>query len=144
MSAEEARREAERLRQRALDAMVTEMQALLEASAASAGSAGKEAVLVAAAIVRKMMPRYWRERGGREIEETVLAVLPELAEEPLVTVRIAPALQAELLPALQTAAAGCGADGRLRIVADDRIEPGDCRIEWRDGGLLRDRQAICR
>jgi flagellar assembly protein FliH len=142
--AEEARREAEGLRQQTLDAIVTEVRALLDASSASAEAAGKQAVLVAAAIVRKMMPRYWREGGGKEIEEAVSSVLAELAEETTITVRIAPTLQAELRPALQAAAAGCGADARLRIIADTAIAAGDCRIEWRDGGLLRDQQAMSR
>lgn len=144
VGAEEARREAERLRQQTLDEIVAQVRALLDASSASAEAAGKQAVLVAAAIVRKMMPRYWREGGGKEIEETVSAVLAELAEEPTITVRIAPTLQAELSPGLQVVAAACGADGRLRIITDAGIAAGDCRIEWRDGGLLRDRQAMSR
>lgn len=144
VGAEEARRQAEGLRQQALDAIVSEVRALLNASSASADAAGKQAVLVAAAIVRKMMPRHWRESGGKEIEETVSAVLAELAEEPMITVRISPTMQAELSPALQAVAAGCGADGRLRIIADAGIASGDCRIEWRGGGLLRDRQAMSR
>ena len=144
VGAEEARREAERLRQRVLEIITSQVGAVLEGAAESAQTAVTEAVLVAAAIVRKMMPRLWRERGAHEIEETVRAVLTELTDEPMLTVRIAPELHQELLPALQMVARECGAEDRLRVLAGNGVPPGDCRIEWRNGGLLRDRLAMTR
>ena len=32
-----------------------------------------------------------------------------------------------------------GFEGRLVVLAEPDIAPGDCRIEWADGGLSRDR-----
>ena len=58
--------------------------------------------------------------------------------------RVAPQLQAGLLADLQAVAADCGAEGRLRVLADAGISPGDCRIDWRGGGILRDQQAMWR
>jgi flagellar assembly protein FliH len=144
VGAEEARRQAERLRQGALEDIAAQLRAVLRQSDASAQIAVTEAVLVASAIIRKMMPRLWRDGGAREIEETVGAFLGERLEEPMLTVRVAPALHGELLPALQTVARDCGAEDRLRVLADEGVPPGDCRIEWRDGGLLRDRLAMTR
>lgn len=144
VGAEEARREAERLRQRVLETIASQVGAVLDGAAESAQTAVTEAVLVAAAIVRKMMPRLWRECGAHEIEETVRAALTELSDEPMLTVRIAPELHQELLPALQMAARECGAEDRLRVLAADGVPPGDCRIEWRHGGLSRDRLAMAR
>ena len=34
-----------------------------------------------------------------------------------------------------------GFDGRLVVLAEPGIALGDCRIEWADGGLARDRAA---
>ena len=34
-----------------------------------------------------------------------------------------------------------GFDGRLIVLAETGLAPGDCRIEWADGGLTRDRAA---
>lgn len=144
VGAEEARREAERLRQRALEAIASQVGAVLDGAAESAQTAVSEAVLVASAIVRKMMPRLWRESGAHEIEDTVRAVLTELTDEPMLTVRIAPELHQDLLPALQRAARECCAEDRLRVLAGDGVPPGDCRIEWRNGGLLRDRLTMTR
>ena len=34
-----------------------------------------------------------------------------------------------------------GFEGRLVVLAEPEIAPGDCRIEWADGGLTRDKTA---
>lgn len=142
VGAEEARRAAEALRQATLDSVVAQLRALLDASAASAEAAANDAVRVAAAIVRKMMPSLWQQGGGREIQQSVVSVLTEMAEEPLIIVRISPSMHEDLPPMLRAAAAEIGAEDRLRIVADAAIAGGDCRLEWRGGGLSRDRQAM--
>ena len=35
-----------------------------------------------------------------------------------------------------------GFGGRLVVMGDPEIAPGDCRLEWVDGGVVRDRAAI--
>ena len=34
-----------------------------------------------------------------------------------------------------------GFDGRLAIISDESLAPGDCRVEWADGGIIRDTTA---
>ena len=34
-----------------------------------------------------------------------------------------------------------GFDGRLIVLGEPEIAPGDCRIEWADGGIVRGRAA---
>ena len=34
-----------------------------------------------------------------------------------------------------------GFEGRLVVLSDPAMAPGDCRIEWADGGVSRDRAA---
>ena len=38
-------------------------------------------------------------------------------------------------------AAAHGFEGRLIVMGDDKIAPGDCRLEWADGGMVRDTAA---
>jgi flagellar assembly protein FliH len=144
VGAEEARRGAERLRQQTLDAVAAEVRSLVDAAAASAASAAEGAILVAAAVVRKLLPQRWREGAAAEIGALVRDVLAGLAEEPLITVRVAPQMTAELRSNLESAVAAGGAEARLRVVGDAAIAEGDCRIDWRDGGVSRDRQAMWR
>ena len=34
-----------------------------------------------------------------------------------------------------------GFEGRLAVMSDETLAPGDCRIEWADGGITRDSSA---
>jgi flagellar assembly protein FliH len=42
---------------------------------------------------------------------------------------------------LEEIARACGYEGRLVVLGEPEIGVGDCRIEWADGGLTRDRAA---
>ena len=42
---------------------------------------------------------------------------------------------------LEEIARARGFEGRLVVLADSAMAPGDCRIEWADGGVARDRAA---
>ncbi|HXW28667.1 MAG TPA: flagellar assembly protein FliH, partial [Xanthobacteraceae bacterium] len=35
-----------------------------------------------------------------------------------------------------------GFEGRLVVLAEPEIAAGDCRVEWADGGMVRDRAAV--
>lgn len=143
-AAEEACRAAEQEHRQSLDAIGAQLRALIEDRTAAAEAAAADAVLVAAAMVRKLLPHHWREGAAAEIEAVVREALAGLSEEPRITVRVAPALHPRLLADLQPVAAECGAEGRLRVLADAGIGAGDCVIDWRGGGVRRDRQAMWR
>lgn len=96
------------------------------------------AISVAAAIVRKMMPEFYRREGASEITAMVTTLLPSLIDSPRLTVRLNGEDDARLSQPLQTAAAAAGFDGRLLILADAGVAGGDCRIEWTNGGASRD------
>ena len=52
------------------------------------------------------------------------------------------ALYAQAKERLDDIARNRGFDGRLVVMGESDIAPGDCRIEWADGGLVRERAAI--
>ncbi len=49
--------------------------------------------------------------------------------------RVNDALHATAEQKLDDIARDCGFDGRLVVLAEPDIAPGDCRIEWADGGV---------
>jgi flagellar assembly protein FliH len=57
---------------------------------------------------------------------------------PHVVVRVSEALYAVTRDKLDEIARSRGFEGRLVVLADPAIAPGDCRIEWADGGINRD------
>ena len=55
--------------------------------------------------------------------------------------RIGPDLYDIAKDKLEEIARSRGFEGRLMVLSDDGLAEGDCRIEWADGGLIRDRAA---
>jgi flagellar assembly protein FliH len=61
---------------------------------------------------------------------------------PHVVMRVNDQLQQSAREKLEETTRACGFDGRLVVLAEPEIAPGDCRIEWADGGVKRDRATI--
>ena len=60
---------------------------------------------------------------------------------PHVEVRIAGDIYEVAKSQLEEIARARGFDGRLMLTADPAMAPGDCRIEWADGGVIRNQAA---
>jgi flagellar assembly protein FliH len=83
------------------------------------------------------------QRGAAgEIEALLVQCLTTLRTEPWFTIRV-PAEQAdELGERVQAVGKNHGYEGRLTVLGDESLKPGDCRIEWTQGGMIRDREQI--
>ena len=136
--------ERERRRQDTLAAISERLADLLARSAQAAEEAGRDALAVAGVVVRKLLPRLYRERARSEIEGFVESILARIQDEPTVSVRISPTLVAELAPVIEAAMAASGHEKRLRVVSDPAVAEGDCRVEWSGGGIIRDQTVLWR
>jgi flagellar assembly protein FliH len=65
----------------------------------------------------------------------------QIVSAPHVVVRVNDALYAATREKLDDILHTSGFEGRLVVLAEPDIAAGDCRIEWADGGLTRDRAA---
>jgi flagellar assembly protein FliH len=59
-----------------------------------------------------------------------------------VVVRVNNELYASARERLDEIARSRGFEGRLVVLGETEIALGDCRIEWADGGVIRDRAAV--
>ena len=72
-----------------------------------------------------------------EISEALRVALHQAISETHITVKAPPGLIHDLHEKLGEVAAQEGFEGRLRFVPDASLYFGDCRIEWRGGGIER-------
>jgi flagellar assembly protein FliH len=100
-----------------------------------------EAVEVAVATGRKLAETLIAREPFAEVEALALDCFRELVNTPHVVVRINDALYEQAQTKLAGIARETGFDGRLLIMAEPDIAIGDCRIEWADGGMMRNRAA---
>ncbi|MEO0410675.1 MAG: FliH/SctL family protein [Pseudomonadota bacterium] len=83
------------------------------------------------------------ERGpGRLVAETVLKALPLVIGEARIVVRLAEALVDHIKSRMDEMALEAGFTGKVVLLGDESIAPGDCRIEWANGGIERRAQQI--
>jgi flagellar assembly protein FliH len=101
-----------------------------------------EAVEVAVAVANKLAPALIEREPLAEIEKLVVEVFGELRSAPHVAVRLPKQLVDEASTHLLKLADERGYAGRLVLLPDPDLGPDDCRIEWADGGVHRDRAGI--
>jgi flagellar assembly protein FliH len=97
-----------------------------------------EAVELAVAIAKKLVPELLQREPFGEIAALATECFRQLAAAPHVVVRVNDALHATAKMQLEEIARTRGFEGRLVVIAEPEIAIGDCKIEWADGGVIRD------
>ena len=100
-----------------------------------------EAVEVAVAVARKLAPALIAREPFAEIAALASDSFRELVSSPHIAVRVNDALYAAAREKLDDIMRAKSFEGRLVVLAEPDIAPGDCRIEWADGGINRDSAA---
>jgi len=133
---------AEALAAQALDRIARGVAALIADREAGSAARSDLPVHIALAVVRKLMPAMARRHGLEEIEGLVRACLTDLLDEPRLVIRVAPDTIELVRPHLEQTITNNGFDAKLVVVGDPDLGPGDCRIEWAEGGAERDAAAL--
>jgi flagellar assembly protein FliH len=137
----QARTEAERRSAAALERIAQVLQGLAGRLAALERKLTDEAVEVAVAVATKLAPALVAREPIAEIAKLASGCIGELRNAPHIAVRVNQDIHAETQELLTKIAAAQGFEGRLIVLGDDTIAPGDCRLEWADGGVVRDSAA---
>jgi flagellar assembly protein FliH len=138
----QARADAAQRSAAALERIAAALHSLTGTLAAVEAQLETEAVEVAVAVARKLAPELIAREPFAEIAALATDCLRHLRESPHVVVRVHDTLFATAETELGTIARQSGFAGRLIVLAEPGIAPGDCRIEWADGGVKRDRKAL--
>jgi len=100
-----------------------------------------EAVEVAVAVARKLAPALIECEPFAEISTLASDCFRHLVSSPHIAVRVNDELYDIAREKLDGIVRARGFEGRLVVLAEPDIAVGDCRIEWADGGVNRDRAA---
>ncbi len=138
----EAAEATERLISASLEKLSQQFDSLFKAQEEADAAIMENAISVACGITRKVFPALNQQGALGEIERMTVMSLEKILEEPQVIIAVNPELEAALNERLNTLTAQAGYKGEVKIIADDGIVPGDCRIEWSGGGAHRDMDAM--
>jgi len=100
-----------------------------------------EAVQVAVAVAGKLAPELIAREPFTEISALATDCFRHLVKTPHIVVRVGADVFETAKAKLEENARTRGFEGRLVVTPDEAMAPGDCRIEWADGGVNRDEAA---
>jgi flagellar assembly protein FliH len=101
-----------------------------------------EAVEVAVAVASKLAPALVAREPLAEIGALATECFNAFLAAPHVVVRVNNELYASARERLDSIARSRGFEGRLVVLGETEIALGDCRIEWADGGVIRDSTVV--
>jgi flagellar assembly protein FliH len=104
----------------------------------------RDAAEMAVAVARKLAPALIARQPAAEVEALVTECLADLRDEPRVVVRASELVVDALKPRIENIAAGNAFPGRVILLPDDNLQGADCRVEWADGGVEREIEALDR
>ena len=138
----EASEVTERRRAEALTALALGFAAVQAAQREGFETVRREAIQLALSVVKKMHPELARQHGIEEIAGVIRECLASIDEAARLTVRAHP----EMLDGVRTEAARVAEEaefeGKIVYTADAKLAPGDCRVEWGNGGADRDQALL--
>lgn len=126
----------------ALQAIESEIGNLATLQSASSEEIHRDALSLAAAIVRKTIPDFALETAAPLIESFVRESLTQFMEEPRIVIRISDSLLDRIKEDIEQIGVRSGYPGQMIVLADGELSPQDCRIEWADGGAERNSERV--
>jgi flagellar assembly protein FliH len=138
----EIKAEADRRTAAALERIAATLEKLDRSLSGVEAKVETEAVAVAVAVAMKLAPALMTREPFIEVSALAINCFRQLVASPHVVVRVHDSLHAVAREKLEQLVRECGLESRLVVLAEPEIAPGDCRIEWADGGITRDSAAI--
>jgi flagellar assembly protein FliH len=127
---------------RAAEHLVQQATAVLAGLDAARRATEREAIVLAAAVGRKLAANLVAAQPTAELEALLAECLASLSGAPHLVIRCHPDLADRMRERAAPLIAQSGFAGRLVVIGEPEIGPADGRIEWADGGLVRDQNTI--
>jgi flagellar assembly protein FliH len=102
----------------------------------------EEALAFAVALGRKLAGKALAAQPLDAIADAARTSFEHLRGVPHLVVRVNAALVESIEVRVQRMSRDHGYEGRLVVIGEPDIAPGDARIEWADGGIVRDQSRI--
>jgi flagellar assembly protein FliH len=133
--------EAEQRTAAALERIVATLEGVKRGLSGVEARLETEAVDVAVAVAKKLAAALIEREPLAEISALAMDCFRHLVTAPHVVVRVNDAQHATVGKPIEEMVRARGLSGHLIVLAEPAIQVGDCRIEWADGGVNRDRRA---
>jgi flagellar assembly protein FliH len=134
-----AKAETEQLAAATLERIATTLEDVKRGLSGVEARLETEAVDVAVAVAKKLAAALIEREPLAEISALAMDCFRHLVTAPHVVVRVNDAQHASVGKPIEEMVRARGLASHLVVLAEPDIQTGDCRIEWADGGVNRDR-----
>ena len=100
------------------------------------------AIDFAMAVCKKALPALCETNAILEIRDLLEKNLHFLKDEPKISLRLNPFLADQIKPVLTDLVKKEAYGGKIAVIRDDTLAVGDCRVEWKNGGLEKNVQDV--
>jgi|AGTN01.2.fsa_nt_gi Flagellar assembly protein FliH. len=138
----EAQERIDHLATNALASLSEQMPLVFRRQEEANESHSRTAARVALAVLKKMLPAACETHAFGEVTRVVEEVVGHLLDEPRIIVKVGEPLVEAVRERLEAVCQAHGFEGRVVVQADARLAPGDCKVEWTDGGAERDQARL--
>jgi flagellar assembly protein FliH len=125
-------------------ALAEHAMALLGGEDAARHEAERNALGLALVVARKLANALLAQQPVAELDALLTDCLASLEGVPHLVIRCHSDLADKVREMATQRIASSGFSGRLIVIGDPELALGDGRVEWADGGVVRDRASIAR
>lgn len=104
----------------------------------------RTAATLAVTVAKKLAGALVAREPLAEVQALVAECLGPLRKAPHLVIRLAEQDADALKPHVDRLTRETGFEGRVILLGEPEVKRGDCRIEWADGGIVRDSEALSR
>jgi flagellar assembly protein FliH len=140
----EAEGESSRMAAQALEKFTRDFAVMKQAHANALAHHTREATALAVAVAKKLAPALMAAQPLAEIEALITDCLSRIMGEARVVVRVHNDLVEGLDQRVDALTKQMGFDGHVILLGEDGLGPGDCRVEWADGGAERSTASLAK
>lgn len=97
----------------------------------------EEVILLVLQTLDKLFPSLTERLGPYEMQQAVARVLKTASDQSEITIRVAPDFVSDIEAVIAPIRNKDINPPSFHIVPDDALDIGDCRLQWRDGGAVR-------
>ena len=138
----EAAGETERQMAAALEVIGERLSEIFDNQAKTSAAVAQDAATIAITITRKIFPELNRRHSLGEIGRLVEMSLARVMDEPRLTIHVNDSLRDALSAHIEELRQAKGFEGKIVLLGETYIPPGDCRMEWSEGGTERNTTAL--
>ena len=132
-----AKEETEAKLQATLETLLSKISSILENQAVETHKLSGSMIRIAVALLEKCFPKLSEGYGIGEIENMLKQVLPDLLEEPMITLKVHADLKEALESRCKEITKTAKFNGQFLIEDAEHVGMGDCEIIWNNGAAKR-------